>query len=283
VIGTRKQRGTEMNFKKLHSLFSSRRSSRLAVYTTLFGYSERFSNFSYPPDDRVDFICFTDDREVRSNFWRIVHVRSELLDAPRMAKKIKHLAHRYLADYEYSLYLDNTTRLTLPPYDLLQRYLAAEKRPLVCFPHPERTCVYEEAEVILKLGYDDPVRVRSQMKTYRRIGYPENRGLYSARLLLRRHHDPHLVQVMQQWHDQILRHSLRDQLSLPVVFWHNDFEPALIDRLEWKNFLDRNISKHARMPRDFNDERYVELNPDVKMDPRRHYFLHGRSEGRQYK
>jgi hypothetical protein len=44
--------------------------------------------------------------------------------------------------------------------------------------------------------------------------------------------------------------------------------------------------KLAPLPDDFDDERYLELNPDVraaKMDARRHYRLHGARESRRYK
>jgi hypothetical protein len=46
------------------------------------------------------------------------------------------------------------------------------------------------------------------------------------------------------------------------------------------------IKDGLRVPRDFDDALYLELNPDVAnlaMDPRKHYLLHGQNEHRKYR
>jgi hypothetical protein len=43
------------------------------------------------------------------------------------------------------------------------------------------------------------------------------------------------------------------------------------------------IKNNVRVPRDFDDTRYMEINPDVRTDPRGHYLHFGAHEGRQYK
>ena len=83
---------------------------RRVVYTCLFGHSELFNDFEYERDG-IDFICFTDDPELRSDFWKIELLPRKALDPARAAKKIKSLPHVYLAQYDQSLYIDNTVRL----------------------------------------------------------------------------------------------------------------------------------------------------------------------------
>ena len=83
---------------------------RRVVYTCLFGHSELFNDFEYERDG-IDFICFTDDPELRSDFWKIELLPRKALDPARAAKKIKSLPHIYLAQYDHSLYIDNTVRL----------------------------------------------------------------------------------------------------------------------------------------------------------------------------
>ena len=60
--------------------------TKRVVYTCLFGHSELFNDFEYERDD-IDFVCFTDDPELRSDFWKIVnhHVssREPLIDKVR--------------------------------------------------------------------------------------------------------------------------------------------------------------------------------------------------------
>lgn len=263
----------------------SPKTPRLVVYTVLCGWSERFNDFHYDRDD-IDFVCFTDDPDLRSDFWRVVHLSPSLLDAPRRAKKIKHLPHKFLSEYDWSLYIDNTVRLKMRPKKILEDFLATSPSPLVCFQHPERSCVYDEATTVLELGYDEPDRVQRQMETYRSLGYPTNNGLPATCLLLRRHNDPQLVRVMEDWHDQVLRHSLRDQLSLPVACWLHGFKPHYIDQSQFNNdLMEWPVWMGPRLPRDFDDATYLRLNPDVVgvMHPRRHYLLYGHAEGRQYK
>ena len=191
---------------------------RRVVYTCLFGYSELFNDFRYERDG-IDFVCFTDDPELRSDFWKIELLPRRALDPARAAKKIKALPHVYLAQYDCSLYIDNTVRLKAAPSRLFEEYLAPAKSPLLCFRHPERDCVYDEAKVVLSIGFDTPERVNPQMALYRHLGYPAHNGLTKSALLLRRHQNPALQRVMDTWQEQVFCHSKRDQLSLLPACW----------------------------------------------------------------
>jgi hypothetical protein len=260
---------------------------RRVVYTCLFGHSELFNDFKYQRDG-IDFVCFTDDPELRSDFWKIELLPRKALDPARAAKKIKALPHVYLAQYDCSLYIDNTVRLKAAPKRIFEEYLAPAKSPLVCFRHPERDCVYDEAKVVLSIGFDTPERVNPQMALYRYLGYPANNGLARTGLLLRQHQSPPLQRVMNTWHEQVLCHSKRDQLSLPPACRFENFElqymPLTVSASE---LLDWPVIKDGlRVPRDFDDALYLELNPDLAgltMDPRKHYLLHGQHEHRKYR
>jgi hypothetical protein len=260
---------------------------RRVVYTCLFGHSELFNDFEYERDG-IDFICFTDDPELRSDFWKIELVPRKALDPARAAKKIKSSPHIYLAQYDQSLYVDNVVRLKVRPARLFEEYLAPATSPLVCFRHPERDCVYDEARAVLSIDFDTPERVNPQMALYRHLGYPAHNGLAKSTLLLRRHQDPALQRVMNAWREQVFCHSRRDQLSLPPVCWLENFQIEYIplnfaahDLLDWPVIKDG-----LRVPRDFDDALYLKLNPDLAgltMDPRKHYLLHGQNEHRKYR
>lgn len=251
----------------------------------MFGYSERFNDFAYEGAENIDFICFTDDPELTSAFWKIKVVPSGLLDPARTAKQFKVLAHRFLPDYDWSLYIDNTVRLKVPPQRIFDQFLAGTPSPFVCFRHYERKCVYDEADEVLRLGYDDPIRVHAQMDLYRRLGYPANNGLAKGAFILRRHRDSRLQPIMEHWFGQILCYSKRDQLSLNPVMWFCRSEPSYVplnfsgyDLLDWPV-----IANNVRVPRDFDDGRYLQLNPDVTSNPRRHFLYEGAAQGRPYK
>jgi hypothetical protein len=260
---------------------------RRVVYTCLFGHSELFNDFSYDRDG-IDFVCFTDDPELRSDFWKIELMPRRVLDPARAAKKIKALPHIYLAQYDCSLYIDNTVRLKAAPARFFEQYLAPSKSPLVCFRHHERDCVYDEAKVVLALRFDTPERVNPQMALYRYLGYPANNGLAKSTLLLRQHRNPALQRVMNIWHEQVLCHSRRDQLSMLPACRFEHFDPEYLplrfddhELMEWPVIRD-----NLRLPRDFDEALYLELNPDLEtidMDLRKHYLLQGQKEKRKYR
>jgi hypothetical protein len=263
----------------------AKRPPRCVVYTCWFGFSEHFNDFVYDRADNIDFICLTDDRELKSAFWSARYVDFGMLDPARAAKKIKALPHQFLPEYDWSLYIDNTVRLKTSPQRIFDEFLADAPSPLVCFRHSHRKCVYDEAEVVIKAGYDDPSRVRAQMRFYRHLGYPAKAGLATTSFLLRRHCDPVLRPVMKQWHEQVLCHSKRDQLSLNPVMWFEKFEPAYLPfRFADFELFDWPVIRGGiRIPRDFDNARYLKSNKDVMINPRRHYLYHGAAEGRRYK
>jgi hypothetical protein len=123
------------------------------------------------------------------------------------------------------------------------------------------------------------------MRFYRQIGFPRQNGLFKGAFILRRHHDPSLIPVMEQWYQQILCYSKRDQLSLNPVMWFAGFKPGYLGLhfhecglLEWPV-----VAGGIRVPRDFDDGRYLELNPNVTTDARQHYLQAGAAEGRRYR
>jgi len=82
-----------------------------------------------------------------------------------------------------------------------------------------------------------------------------------------------------------MRHSLRDQLSFNPIAWLERFEVGYLDlSFEDYELLEWPVIKHGvRLPRDFDDARYLALHPDVNFSPRRHFLYYGAAEGRRYK
>ena len=261
---------------------------RRVVYTCLFGYSEHFNDLVYERDSSIDFVCFTDMPELRSDFWRIEKSDRGRLDPARAAKQRKILAHHFLADYDASLYIDNTVRLTMAPVEIFERFLDPSPSPFVCFVHPWRSCVYEEARQVIHHKLDLAERVEAQMWHYYALGYPLDGGLWKGAFLLRRHNEPSVARFTEMWFDHVLSYSHRDQLSLPVAAWLQAFKPGFIEL----DFSKNEILEYPyppepiRLPRGFDEEVYLQLNPDLRaanINARRHYLLQGAAEGRLFR
>jgi hypothetical protein len=257
---------------------------RQVVYTCLFGYSEHFADHRYDRDGETDFLCFTDDKTLTSDFWQFRYIDPAGLGPVRTSKKVKILPHRYLGDYSSSVYIDNTVQLVAPASRLFEM-LDASTVPMMCFGHV-RNCIYEEAKVVADIGYDSRATIEGQMSRYRALGHPEDAGLISGSMLFRRHNDPMVKSVMEDWFAEVKAHSYRDQLSFNFVARRRGFQPELLSGKSQDNDIMKwPVGIGPRLPRNFQDDIYLSLNADVKaagINPRRHYLLYGAAEVRRW-
>ena len=78
--------------------------NKIVIYTSIFGGYDNLPNVSFKPEN-CDFICFTDS-DIQSNGWNIIRVPVLYEDPNRNAKRYKILPHRYLSEYDISIYMD---------------------------------------------------------------------------------------------------------------------------------------------------------------------------------
>jgi SAM-dependent methyltransferase len=258
----------------------------LVVYTTVLAgaYEQPANTF---PEDATGFerICFTDDPHLVLENWSVVLLDDVALDAGRESLRPKLLPHAVLPEFEWSLYIDHRVRLKVNPLDIQRMYAAGDEQ-FVSFKHPERDCIYDEAEEVIHRGMDSERRVREQVDYYRQKGYPSHDGLIDSSMLLRRHSDPAVARMSAEWFEHVLRFSKCDQLSFNYVARRNRFSHSLFpDTIRESDIVDWPADGDGRMPDGFSDEVYRRLNPDVAragVAPREHYLRFGKAENRQF-
>lgn len=210
--------------------------NKKVIYTAIFGgYNGLIPQPNVPG---FDFICFTDNSNLKAKPWKIVHVEPKFPDdLTRSNRHVKILPHLYLKNYELSIYIDGNMWILNNLNPLITQYLQDKK--MAAFSHaftiPDgRNCIYDEYQGILKLGEeegyykDDPKTMEKHIHKLREEGYPEKNGLIKGTVLLRRHHDTEVVKVMEDWWYMVKNYSKRDQLSFNYVAWKNNFEYATI-------------------------------------------------------
>jgi hypothetical protein len=255
---------------------------RLAVYTVHTGSKGDFAGFGVGPSNDFDLLLFTDDPDLRPDGWVTRLIDTHGLDPARLSRRPKLLPHRYLARYEWSLYLDANTRLIGDPARLVAE-CQADDLAFFCFRHPHRECLYAEAEVVIALDYDDERRVREQIDHYRRAGFPSRAGLIAGTAILRRHDDAQVIALGEEWYEHVLRFSKRDQLSFNFVAWRRAFRHGFLPGGLPENpyVLWPAKPSSERVPADFDPEVYLWLNPEVEasgLAPEEH-FLRTRTAG----
>lgn len=212
------------------------------MYTVLTGRYETLNEQPVATQSDADFLCFTDDPTLASETWRIQVIAPFLPEDPvRSQREAKLRAHRYLPDYDVSLYIDNSVLLTERPEEFLAELLP-EGAGLGLLEHSFRSTVADEFEAVISGRVDSAVRCDEQHQHYRRR-HPEAltlRPLWSG-VLARRHHDPLVVEAMERWFTHVLRYSRRDQLSNRIAFLEAGLTPTVVP-------LDNHLSPFHRWP-----------------------------------
>src|SRR3990172_6121418 len=117
---------------------------KFAVYTTIFGERD---DLREPLCDNVEYIVFT-DRPIESERARIIRMTSPYKDPARGSRFVRCHPHKFLAEYDVTLWLDAS--FVLKSVDGLLDYLG--QHDLAISKHFSRDCIYEEAKVASRAG-----------------------------------------------------------------------------------------------------------------------------------
>jgi GT2 family glycosyltransferase len=217
-------------------------SKNVVVYTAIStGYDSLID--SQHTLGSAKFVAFMEDG-AKSQIWDIRHFPKHGSDPNRNAKIFKILSHKYFPEYEYSLWIDGNVRLLLPACDLIGAFL--QDADLAAFRHPERNCLYDEAETCRTRGLDDNHTIAAQVNKYRSEGFPAKAGLMECTILLRRH-CPAIEKFNEAWWEEICKGSKRDQISFPYVAKKMGLKYVYFPgSLRYNNFLFHKTTNHRR-------------------------------------
>ena len=190
----------------------------LKIYTCNFGDYDVLHD---PHCIDHEYACFTDTptRSIERGIWRsiVCPLRQE---TPRLeARWYKTHSHEFYTHTEWTLYIDASLELHRCPVDFLEwcRSIAGGSDcDMYLFKHPERDCLYREAETCVQMRKDTPERIDSQVARYRAMDFPEHFGLWLGGVLWRRNTEA-VKKFNEMWWWELLKGSHRDQISLPVV------------------------------------------------------------------
>lgn len=216
---------------------------RLVVYTALFG---DYDDLIDPPEkfEGCDFVCFTDQKHLKSEIWEIRLVEEFDFPPNMMNRKFKFFPNNFFSEYDVSLYLDSNISLLSSPFNLAKKVL---KKHILAIPkHVRRNCIFEESKVVLERNLSKKEDVLAQMDFYQEHGMPENYGLGEMNIIFRFHNNEHVISVMYDWWEQINTFSKRDQLSFMFCAWRAGLDVGLIEETSRKpnKYFYANCHKH---------------------------------------
>ncbi len=196
----------------------------LVIYTAIFG---DFDILRKPKviNKNIKYVCFT-DRKIKCHPWEINIVQTEFSDHRRENRKYKILSHKYLDDFQYSIYLDGRFIIMKDLSKYIEKWLG--DNDIALLEHPKkRAGIYKEAEACIRGKKDNIDLIKKQMNKYRNEGYPENNGLTVNGFLIRRH-TKQIEKFNEMWWNEVKNFSVRDQLSFCYVMHKLHIKYSLI-------------------------------------------------------
>lgn len=214
---------------------------KTVVYTTITGDYDKVHEILYR-EDGVDYLLFTNNPRITSKTWTVILVESDL-DNITLSREIKMMPHKYLRDeYDYSVYVD-ANAVIYGEITNLTRYLH-DGKSLAVSRHSIRTSVKDEIEACVKMRGTNRAEAEEQYNTYLREGFKDDMPLLECGILVRRHKDERLQQLMQTWFEEFQNGVKRDQLSLLPCISRLGYENYIVmDGSVWHNQFNR-IQSH---------------------------------------
>ena len=228
-----------------------------AVFTFIFG---DYDDLKTPTvaNPTWDHFCFTDAPDKIKSPWIGLHSIPELAhltDNKRKAVGHMILGHQFLAKRGYGTTLSVGAQIQIACS--LNQFMIRfrEDTRLLLMRHPERSCVYAEADACVALKKDDEKTIRAQMSRYHAQDFPQSWGLFATGVMGVRHSDAPDNEALHWWNHfadawwhEVQQGSCRDQLSLTYCL-RGLATPESISEIGWyetfhsKGFL---ISQHKK-------------------------------------
>ena len=214
--------------------------NKIIIYTVITG---NYDSIKQPlvVEEGVEYVLFTNNPKIiDAGVWRVAHIPSELWQGRTerennilLSRMVKILPHKYLPEgAEWSLYIDADMVIKRPLTELLNNLHS--KTLFAAFRHSYCKNVQEEIEDLLVKNMVQPDQVKEQWNKYVEWGFKDNLGISENGLLIRRHNDARVAQLMELWWKEYQQGCLRDQVSLMPCMYKEDFMPYF-------QFIEKNI------------------------------------------
>jgi len=198
--------------------------AKVVIYSAVAGGYDDLRTHNYLSDE-FDYVFFTDASVKGLHAWEIRPLTEFKEKSPvRKARYHKIFPDKLFPDYEYSVWIDGKYEIIGPDLERRIKEKISDNTLMASVPHPDRDCIYDEAELCRISKKDDPEVISMQIEFLKKEGYPKNNGLCDTAIIFRKHHDPKIKNIMNDWWNVLKKYSFRDQLSFGYALWKNNFK-----------------------------------------------------------
>ena len=199
------------------------------VYTCITGNYDNLNEISKEIyEDNIDYYCFTNNKNIKSDTWKVIYIEDKELSNNLLSRKIKILGNDIVDKYDTTIWIDGNTIIKKKISEFLKNEIDLKKYDIASFKHRFRNCIYDEAIECVKLKKDNKDIIKKQVDFLKNDKYPENNGLYETGILVRKN-NKYVKQTMQLWYEMVSNYSIRDQLSFNWVIYKTGIKTQTIN------------------------------------------------------
>lgn len=237
-----------MNIVKNNKIESFESSNSVAIITAIYGNYDTIKEQNINNKKKVDWYCFTDNKEASSNQWIIVNTPYHISDPNNhdnyensysnvkdktynmmCAKYYKLQSHKIdiLKKYDYIIWIDGSITLQPDFINNVFHNIISQNYNLVNFKHSVRNNIKDELDESKKMEKYKHQILTKQYSEYIDDGFTDNVGLFENTIIIRKIISK-INNVFDLWWLHNKKYTYQDQISYPYVLWKMNVTPDYI-------------------------------------------------------
>ena len=187
--------------------------NKVVVYSCLIGKYDNITTFQRQKG--YDYILFTDQKIYRTN-WSIFPIPREVaklnVSDIKKARYIKINPHKFFKNYILSIYIDANYIIKGDLDDFLINTL----NPLdnIYIPHLQfGDGIKKEIQKAKEKKLDNASLLDEVEKRYKELNILDKKGIVNAGLIIRKHHEPDCIKLMDKWWEEVEKYSHVDSIA----------------------------------------------------------------------
>ena len=240
---------------------------KLCVYTCITGDYDNLKELEII-EDGIDYYCFTNNKKIKSNTWKVVYIEDKKLSNVLLARKTKLLGHPMInSKYDVLFWIDGDLRIRKPIKSFMDEYCDLDKYDFISFKHHARDNIFQEIKACLYFGRETREKALKLKEFYKKEKYKYDNVLIESTIMIKKNIDI-VNETMKMWFDMLLNYSHRDQLSFNYVISKTNLNVNLIDLNVWNNeffqFIRHNKSNDEKYRISFENKKLLKKDNDVE-------------------
>ena len=214
---------------------------RGVVYTCLLG--DKVLSQPKEINRQIDYLCFTNDESKwgkKEGVWKYCALEkpektgeTEEEETMILESWCKIMAHKLLADYDYSIWVASNITIVGDVLRFCKVYGGGNS--FLSFPSAMEDCIYEDMSITQMSTDDLNIMIRKMMLQYRKEGYPEHNGLIDGRVIVRNHKDEELCRIMEEWWKEVEKGRLFIGNVFNYMSWKYKFPFSICNLFIYEN------------------------------------------------